>query len=660
MSNIPETSPVEAPTFDSATLINELRDTLEAGQYSKALGICQRLVRKAQRESPLPEIARETVMEELACIDAYLAGAEAKRPVEQTPAEEEEISKPSSLIKFSKKLISEYNLELTSFPNIHMAHLHNHFRWLLYSRKSAPTKTTENWDTLIEYALSEHPELASTGIQQLLKYKDIKGIYQFFGKEVGDKYKEQITIDPAVEEIAREAKEMSLAKYCKPEEVRIIFVADEHTLRECEISILRSSVTRVGIDCEWRPMTFTDVTRCALIQIGTEEKIYLLDAVNLPREPVSRFLTSLFCSEEVSKYGYNFSSDIFMLCKSYPEIEGCKLCQYINLATPQPLLSQVTSLECNGNGLAALVKAVLKCELDKKFQISDWERRPLLQDQMLYAANDAYCLLEIADSLQSIIAKSVPEVSVLLQRAMEPTTTILTLKREKPRKTREIHMPRTRQISRDDGEQKHPVTKIHLLIDPNLPKLARKLRLCGIDTIIPSSDNPQQILDMITSEKSPRTFFTKTKALYSALCSHLRNTSVDHSTGQSTLETAGLHLLEANTTIEQIAEIVGKMNIRVTTRDLLSRCTKCNSNRWIRRTPEDIQERQDFGGTRYNDFNQRSNQVKRKDWIPQTICEKVSNFIECAECNKIYWVGGHAEKVAKGMEGILEDAPEDS
>ncbi|KAK9766912.1 Exonuclease mut-7 [Basidiobolus ranarum] len=654
-------------TFNPDPLLSELKVNLENDNYSKALGICQRLTRQAQREVAQADLVREVVREELVCIDAHLATIYTTQPLEESSVIESQVvdadSKPSSLIKFSKKLITEYSFELSSFPNIYLAHLHSRFRWLLYSRMTAKTKTTENWDTLIEYALKEHPELARTGIQQLLKYKDLKGIYQFFGKEIGDKYQNQIALDVESKEVESNEEIPLVTYYCKPKDVEITFVADERTLGECQTNVLHSSVTRVGLDCEWRPLSFSDTTRCALIQIGTANHIYLLDGINLPRDLVTQFLVALFGSKEIIKYGYDFSSDISILCQTYPEIEGKTLSQYVNLARPQPLIVKLLTSTGTGTGLAALVKSVLKCDLDKKFQISDWERRPLLDDQMLYAANDAYCLLDLANGLNGIIEDVTTEVSALLKKSIEPTTITLTMKREKPKRSSANKLIVRPQPASDNGS-KQSVSEVHTLIDPNLPKLARKLRLCGIDALVPLSSNTQSILNLITSKESPRIFFTKTKALFNALSSHLQNVQTNPETGESTFDTVGLHLLQSNTTLEQVTEIVEKMSIRVTVKDLLSRCTVCNSNRWIGRTSKEIQERQNFGGVRYHEFvrnssaelesTENSSHIKRKDWIPETICETVERFIECEECNKIYWIGGHAKRVIKGMEGILD------
>ena len=57
-------------------------------------------------------------------------------------------------------------------------------------------------------------------------------------------------------------------------------------------------------------------------------------------------------------------------------------------------------------GLAGLVDIYLGKPLDKRDQISNWEKRPLSQNQVLYAANDAFILLKLYDALRELAVSS--------------------------------------------------------------------------------------------------------------------------------------------------------------------------------------------------------------------------------------------------------------
>lgn len=54
----------------------------------------------------------------------------------------------------------------------------------------------------------------------------------------------------------------------------------------------------------------------------------------------------------------------------------------------------------SGKALSNLVQLCLGKPLDKSNQFSNWENRPLRQEQINYAALDAYCLIEIYSAIR--------------------------------------------------------------------------------------------------------------------------------------------------------------------------------------------------------------------------------------------------------------------
>ena len=60
-----------------------------------------------------------------------------------------------------------------------------------------------------------------------------------------------------------------------------------------------------------------------------------------------------------------------------------------------PYLYPARSSALMEKGLSLLVNKTLGRRLNKTFQVSDWERRPLYAEQLHYAALDAYWLLKV-------------------------------------------------------------------------------------------------------------------------------------------------------------------------------------------------------------------------------------------------------------------------
>lgn len=61
-------------------------------------------------------------------------------------------------------------------------------------------------------------------------------------------------------------------------------------------------------------------------------------------------------------------------------------------------------------------------ELDKSDQFSNWEKRPLRESQLLYAALDAFCLIEIFDVLKAATEQTGAVFDDLIFQAMNKSS----------------------------------------------------------------------------------------------------------------------------------------------------------------------------------------------------------------------------------------------
>ena len=187
----------------------------------------------------------------------------------------------------------------------------------------------------------------------------------------------------------------------------------------------------VGLDAEWRPHKHSPV---ALLQVATRDEAFLVDVASLMRREVDdaggdaggdadaeafdAFLRDLLDAPDVVRLGFGFEYDLSRLRRGYAgrlsslerrrvsgdedrvnefgetghalgtrvvDVKALALCAFPD----KRKLARV--------GLATLVASVLGAYVDKTEQCSDWERRPLTNDQVDYAAADAHVLTVLFD-----------------------------------------------------------------------------------------------------------------------------------------------------------------------------------------------------------------------------------------------------------------------
>ncbi|KAF0925812.1 hypothetical protein E2562_018466 [Oryza meyeriana var. granulata] len=129
----------------------------------------------------------------------------------------------------------------------------------------------------------------------------------------------------------------------------------------------------IGVDCEWKPN----------FQKGSKpNKLYEDD----PKVLDSCF-RRIMCSSNILKLGYNLQCDLHQLSQSYGELKCFQ--SYEMLLDIQKLFKGATG------GLSGLSKKILGAGLNKTRRNSNWEQRPLTQNQKEYAALDAVVLVHI-------------------------------------------------------------------------------------------------------------------------------------------------------------------------------------------------------------------------------------------------------------------------
>lgn len=145
----------------------------------------------------------------------------------------------------------------------------------------------------------------------------------------------------------------------------------------------------VCIDTEFHRET-TYYPELALIQVSNGEKTYCIDPLE-----VSDFapFIALLNNISVTKVLHASQQDL-------------EIFNHLFKALPSPIFDTQIAAGLLGYGdqvgYAALIKKVLNIDLDKSQSRTDWLRRPLSEQQLLYAANDVYYL---AKAYPKIIAE---------------------------------------------------------------------------------------------------------------------------------------------------------------------------------------------------------------------------------------------------------------
>ena len=129
----------------------------------------------------------------------------------------------------------------------------------------------------------------------------------------------------------------------------------------------------------------------SILQIATTKNMLIFDMINLFEAYPSALdlcLKAVFHSTNILKLGYSLHHDLRKLFKSYGDLECFHYCE-------APILDIQEASPSVQGGLSGLAKTVLGKALNKSVRLSGWEKRPLSNSQLHYAALDAAVLIAI-------------------------------------------------------------------------------------------------------------------------------------------------------------------------------------------------------------------------------------------------------------------------
>ncbi len=150
-----------------------------------------------------------------------------------------------------------------------------------------------------------------------------------------------------------------------------------------------------------------------------------------------------------------------------------------------------------------------------------------------------------------------------------------------------------------------PLRKIRFVVDANLGKLAKKLRLLGFDTVYRNNIQDDEIVQISIDEK--RIILTRDIGI-------LKCSEVTHGTW-----------IRSDDPKIQVNEVIARLQLNNSFRPF-TRCSQCNGQ--LKRV--------------------RKDQLKNR--VSKDTLSYYSLFWECQTCHQIYWKGSHFDKINHWIE----------
>lgn len=156
------------------------------------------------------------------------------------------------------------------------------------------------------------------------------------------------------------------------------------------IAVELNSAKELGFDTETRPsFKKGDFFKVALLQLSTEHNAYL---IRLHAVTQFQILKNVFENNQIIKVGVAIRDDIKQLQKLF-EFSPLNFIELQEIAKIKGL---------KNFGLKSMTEEVLQAKLSKKAKISNWEAHSLTDQQILYAATDAWIGLELFRKINTL------------------------------------------------------------------------------------------------------------------------------------------------------------------------------------------------------------------------------------------------------------------
>ncbi|XP_066592164.1 exonuclease mut-7 homolog [Prorops nasuta] len=527
------------------------------------------------------------------------------------------------LTKLIARLVKLYKLPQNVCPNLNQKRNEGALQFMIYKRYVDGTLSTDSWKEMVKEAVGDDPKLKvdllylltqANETQESLYWARAFNIPKNKWPWAVSHLAEQSQNDGAStseEDASVEIDSTNLTYHTLRLPRENINLVDTKETFEDFLEHALNEATIIGIDAEWKPSFGTKQTELALIQLATFSNVFILDVTSLGNEYQvlwTELGIRLFENQDIIKLGFGVSHDITMICESIPALNKMKKHGrgYLDLlhiwrkltSEYQFIFPYKGDPNFTNESLSKLVELSLGNRLNKSDQFSNWERRPLRESQIIYAALDAYCLLEVYDVLKThCLQMDIPFYDITMETNKPPKSPMRNSKsntQKQPKvectsqepKKKQPYVPRSPKrypfhqnpkenqqiwnVSTECAEQSPkpnssiPAHKWRAVCDSMLDGLAIKLRMCGCDII-------QVVIDQGVNESIN-------------LAKRENRVFLTHNKGYQThplIKYQNCYNVTSEVPDVQLREVLQHFNILITEKNIFSRCINCNYDEFV-------------------------------------------------------------------------------
>ncbi|ODN03320.1 Exonuclease mut-7 [Orchesella cincta] len=377
-----------------------------------------------------------------------------------------------------------------------------------------------------------------------------------------------------------------------------------------------------GFDSEWKPI-MSKLKGAALLQIAFESDTFIIDIMSLKlnstddRTHWTALRKDYFENQRIMKLGFDVRNDVKMLIDTVPEWQEMNqtwksLVDFSNLKSvimkEDPSFFE-KSAEGDESGLSELVYRCLGKSLSKAEQMSDWEKRPMRESQLLYAAGDAYCLIEVYKSLRDRTVECRADLAKFIKSSLKGSSSTTASKKRKAPSEIVFDLVLKMQNEVDNPipvennmEEANDPSSIKLVCDNMFQGLGRHLRAIGFNTVI--LDNSQPHSKCSYHAMFGRHVITKGVAFNEIIHSLPENRAFL------------VYHVKCEMIVDQLQEICSHFGIALSPKELFTICQRCNKKEFIQVSTETMLKFIDYVGSRFSKSKSMNGLLTFKDKIP--------------------------------------------